>query len=377
MGLVAWGAYRVWPRTIEIHPAPLIPECKWVDGRNVVTLPGRYLVAQIGEYDDEFYAYLMYQYFSGARPFRNGEVLLTYRRGVGLLYPVEVQLDNDVTASYTLLAEAQASGLIKHFEWRFVTENRLLDFRHQRQVFVTAYSLTTHRRIEDLSRSQLLAYLRRFVQFKSSVDPRIRGKIDPVPLPLTQSQAQTLAVDILAVTDFYELPVEFFLGIGAMENNYMNVKGDLEHAVWKRRAQRGDIVLKRKGGRVLVLNPASGIWQITRETLRYSHQLYLRDKRDYSKLPERLRPPKELDLDNPDSEVLTTYAGLLFRDLLDRFQGDVATAVGAYNGGPGNPNPRYEEGVRMVAEYARTVMQQAATLNGQPAAGMRFLTPGR
>jgi hypothetical protein len=57
-------------------------------------------------------------------------------------------------------------------------------------------------------------------------------------------------------------------------------------------------------------------------------------------------------------------AGLLFRDLLDRFHGDVARAVGAYNGGPGNPNPLYEEGVRMVADYARRVMEHAAALNG-------------
>jgi len=28
-----------------------------------------------------------------------------------------------------------------------------------------------------------------------------------------------------------------------MENDYMDVNGDLEHAVWKKRAQRDDIVL--------------------------------------------------------------------------------------------------------------------------------------
>jgi hypothetical protein len=157
----------------------------------------------------------------------------------------------------------------------------------------------------------------------------------------------------------------------------MNVKGDLRHAIWKKRAGRGDLVLKRRSGRVLVLNPASGVWQITRETLRYVHSLYLKDRRDYSTLPAHLRPPQELDLEELAPEVLTTYAGLLFRQLLDRFDGDVAEAVGAYNGGPGNPNPRYEEGVRTVAQHARRVMQHAAVLNGRPAAGMRFLTRGR
>jgi soluble lytic murein transglycosylase-like protein len=72
--------------------------------------------------------------------------------------------------------------------------------------------------------------------------------------------------------------------------------------------------------------------------------------------------------------VLTTYAGLLFRDLLDRFGGDSTLAVGAYNGGPGRPNLRYEAGVRMAAEHARRVLEQAAALNGEAAAGRQWLT---
>ena len=58
-----------------------------------------------------------------------------------------------------------------------------------------------------------------------------------------------------------------------------------------------------------------------------------------------LRPARELDL-NQASSALTTYAGLLLRYLLDYFHGDVAKAVGAYNGGVRNPNGQYEAGVR-------------------------------
>ena len=341
-------------------------------------LRSRFLVAEIGAYDDELYAYLMYQYFRGAKTFKNCEVLLTYRRsGNALGYAVEVLQENDLLASLALLAKAQVNGLIKQHDWRYVNDDSLRRFRYQTQVFNTAYNLTTRRKIDDMSRAELVSYVRRFVRFKSAVDPRIRRKIEPIPRPLTKREAHQLAVDILTIADFYSLPLEFFLGIGAMENNYMNVKGDLQHAIWKKRVDRGDIVLKRRPGRVLVLNPASGVWQITRETLRYVHNLYLADRRDYSVLPERLRPPKEVNLDEPDPEVLTTYAGLLFRKLLDQFNGDISTAVGAYNGGPGNPNPRYEGGVRMVADYARRVMQQAAALHGEPAVGMRFLSPGR
>jgi len=158
-----------------------------------------------------------------------------------------------------------------------------------------------------------------------------------------------------------------------MENNYMNVKGDLGHAVWKRRPAKDDIILRRQGNRVLVLNESSGVWQITRETLRYVHALYLRDKRNYALLPEHLRPPRSLDIAGLDHRVLTTYAGLLFRDLLDRFQGDAGTAVGAYNGGPGNPNAKYEAGVRTVADYARKILEQAAALRGRRVVDLQFL----
>ena len=80
-------------------------------------------------------------------------------------------------------------------------------------------------------------------------------------------------------------------------------------------------------------------------------------------MPDYLRPQQELKVNEVDPDVLTTFAGLLLRDLLDRFNGDVALAVATYNGGPGNPNRRYEEGVRAVANHARSVLERAAALN--------------
>ncbi|HRJ18704.1 MAG TPA: hypothetical protein PLF84_06655, partial [Bryobacteraceae bacterium] len=165
-----------------------------------------------------------------------------------------------------------------------------------------------------------------------------------------------------------------FLGIGAMENNYMTVKGDIGNAIWKRRPHKGDIILRRAGGRVLVLNESSGAWQITRETLRLTHQLYLKDTRNYALLPERLRPPREINLDDVKPEHLTTYAGLLFRDLIDRFDGDITLAAGAYNGGPGRPNLRYAEGVERAAAHARTLMEQISALYGRRVVETPFIT---
>ena len=160
-----------------------------------------------------------------------------------------------------------------------------------------------------------------------------------------------------------------------MENNYLNAPGDSRNTVWKRRALPGDRVVKHQRGGVLVSNSSIGVWQITRETLRYAHRLFLKDQRDYSLLPMRLRPSKDLDLNHIDPEILTTYAGLLFRDLIDRFDGDVVKAAAAYNGGPGNPNMRYADGVGLVAGYARRMLEGVATLHGQSISETTFIGP--
>lgn len=370
-GLVAtavYGAHRLRPREIAIRPAPRIPEWSRVEGRDVVAFHDRHLVAELTRYEDEFYAYLMYTYLRGAPEYRDAELLLTYVESEGrIVYPLQIRLPNDLVAAVPRLAAAGAPS------WRHITSDALDRLRGQAHTFRMAYALPARRPLEDLTRTQLVGFIRRWLRFKSVTDPRIRRRIEPVPTPLTSDEAKQMAEDIVSVAEFYRLPLDFFLGIGAMENNYMNVAGDLEHAIWKRRAAKDDVVLKRKAGRVLVVNSSQGAWQITRETLRYAHRQYLADSRDYSTLPEHLRPPRDLDVLNVDPAVLTTYAGLLFRDLLDRCGGDVTLAVGAYNGGLGRPNLKYADGVRAVAEYARRTLEHAAVLNG-PAAGRRFLT---
>jgi hypothetical protein len=230
-------------------------------------------------------------------------------------------------------------------------------------LFLNAYKEPAGTTLEQLHPNELQSYLRRFLRFKSLTDPRIHQTLEIVPSPLSQRAASLLAADIIAVSEFYQLPLDLFIGIGAMENNYMSVPGDLNNTVWKRRADPGDIVLRRERHRVLALNDSTGVWQITKQSLRYAQRLYLTDKRDYSLLPERLRPTKTLDVNNVDPNVLTTYAGLLLRNLLDYFHGDTEKAVGAYNGGVDKPNLRYAAGVQIVAAYARTMIERAASLH--------------
>ena len=373
-----WAWRYFTPRPLPPRPTALLPAASVVHGDLVIAVPGRTVVAEVATYSDELFAYLMASYLRGTSTFRKADVLLTYRRASGrMVYPIRIHpRDRDLPSSLELLYSARAHGLVADADWRLADAATLGEFQRESGIFETAYNFPVRRHLEHLSRSELIHYAARFVRFKSASDPRTWLRHAASLEPLTSPEAEQLSEDIVTVADFYSLPLEFFLGIGAMENNYMNAAGDQNHTVWKRRAAPGDIVLRRARGRVLVRDDSQGVWQITRETLRYTHKLYLHDKRDYSRLPEALRPPRELDLDRVEPRVLTTYAGLLFRELLDRCGGDVDRALGAYNGGLRNPNMIYAQGVRAAAEHARSLMEHAALLRG-PVAGRRFLAAGK
>ena len=365
VALAGFG-YWLWPERISFSPVARVPLWSVTGEGQELSIPEDFLAAEIFRSDDDFFSYLMYDYLRSAPALRNAEILLTYREaGDKPSYTIVAHLRNDLLSAVPLLAKIQAAGVISGFEWRRASERSLENMRGQTALFVSAYNLPVHRKLEEIGYSRLQPYLERFIRFKSETDRRVLNTTHAPADGLSDEEAGRLAADIIAVADFYSVPLDFFLGIGAMENNYLNVDGDLQHTSWKRRAQKGDVVLERRRRRVLILNQASGVWQITRETLRYAHKLFLKDARDYSLLPVRLRPAKDLDLNDIDSEILTTYAGLLFRDLIDRFDGDVVKAAAAYNGGPANPNMRYADGVGLVAGYARRVLESVATLHGQ------------
>ena len=361
----AWVAYRTWPRTINTQLPPCLPVARFEGNRLAVQLRTDALLANVGEYRSELEGYLHYEYLKTHAGLAAPRVLLTVKHAdAGPLYEIYLVLDNNLLSDVPYLGRLMAKGYIPDYQLCPASFEGLARMRLQTAVFLGSYNPTHTPRLSTLSASQLLVPLARFLVFKSRTDRRVREQIQPVPTTLTFDQAKELSADILDVVHFYDLPLDVFLGIGAMENNYMNVRGDLDHSVWKRRAQRGDIVLRRERGRVLVSDYAMGVWQITRETLRSAHDLYLKDKRDYSVLPPRLRPSKHLSFDLDNSEVLTTYAGLLLRHLLDETHGDIAKAVGAYNGSIQKPNYQYAAGVEAVALYARDFLERAAHLDG-------------
>jgi len=376
LAALAGFGYWLWPERISFSLVARVPMWSVTGEGQELSIPEDFLAAEIFRSDDDFFTYLMYDYLRSTPALRTAEVLLTYREaGDKPSYTIVAHLRNDLLSAVPLLARIEATGEIPGFEWRRASERSLEHMRAQTAFFASAYNLPVHRKLEEIGYSRLQPYLERFIRFKSDTDRRVLDSTRAPADRLSDEAAGRLAADIIAVADFYAVPLDFFLGIGAMENNYLNVDGDLQHTTWKRHAQKGDVVLKRRPRRVLILNQASGVWQITRETLRYAHKLFLKDERDYTLLPVRLRPAKDLDLNNIDPEVLTTYAGLLFRDLIDRFDGDVVKAAAAYNGGPANPNMRYADGVGLVASYARKVLEGVATLHGQSIADTTFVKP--
>jgi hypothetical protein len=360
LAITSWTADRLWPRHMRVsaqhrHLAPKI------HGRNIaLPFSNEVACAEIASFDDQLEAFLRYEYLRGRNSDDASKIFLTAdRTGRRVHYKIFLLVENDQLTAVPRLNRMESYGLITHYELVAWTKQDLSFAQQQSRMFESAYNVPTEQKLENLPSFQLLPALADFLVFKSQTDWRVVGQSTRAPQPLTHHQALRLASDILDVAHFYNLPLDYFLGVGAMENNYMDVNGDLTHTVWKKRAERGDIVLERGRRRVLVSDYSIGTWQISRETLRAAHQLYLKDKRHYDELPPRLRPSRELDVNSVDSEVLTTYAGLVLRDLLDRFGGDVDQAIGAYNGGIRNPNPSYAAGVKNVALYARRVLEHA------------------
>ncbi|MFL6350436.1 MAG: hypothetical protein ACJ74Z_01105 [Bryobacteraceae bacterium] len=237
---------------------------------------------------------------------------------------------DDVSAGVEELAELRANHLTAPVEYSWITRPEFSEDLRQTNLLAQAYSSPDFPNLEQIPSAELQSYVRQFICFKSLTDPRTWDE-NQFSRPSLE-QAEGLAEDIIEVAQFYDLPIDVLLGIGAMENNFLNAPGDLNNAIWKRDIGRDDIVLQHRGRKAWVLNSSMGIWQITRQSLRHAHELFLCDTRDYSKLPVRLRPTDQLDMNFLSSHLLTTYAALLLRDLVDYFNGDVFLATGAYNG---------------------------------------------
>ncbi len=359
------STYYYWPQSLELPRAPIPQVVSAASGQTVVSWPGRVFVAKLGEFDSVLPAYLMLDYFRSHAPLRGKQVLLTAHGALSEPpYSIWVQLPDDVLSGVEEGAMLNQHPLISLLEESWITEPDFAEDLRQTNRFMQAYNDPEFPSLNEIRPDPLCLYVRQFICFKASVDPRTwPGNPSLLSRPSLE-RSEALAADIVEVARFYDLPVDLLLGIGAMENNFLNAPGDLNNAIWKKDIERDDIVLRRRGSKAWVLNSSIGTWQITRQSLRRAHELFLCDTRDYSKLPLEFRPTQELDMNFLSSRLLTTYAALLLRDLVDYFEGDTFFATAAYNGTKLHPNLRYAEGVESVASYARRVIGNTSKLNG-------------
>jgi hypothetical protein len=372
-----WIGYRVWPHKLPTSAPARASKVFVQDGKVGISLPTDVLTAEVGDYDRVLAAYLYFDFLRGRSEIDPHTVLLCAgpraprpeaTTVAGNSDPkIFLRLDNNVLSAVPYLDSLMADRLIPDFSLRTWSYEDAEKCQQQSLKFEADFRSPPIFRMHQISDRLLIDPLAEFIVFKARTDRRLLTRADPPPLVPSFEQAEQFAEDTIVIARFYSLPLDYFLGIGAMENNYMSVRGDLDYAVWKRRPQRGDIVLKRRHRRVLVRNYSLGVWQIQRETIRYAQLLYLRDRhiRDYSALPENLRPVLLQDPDQVQPETMTTYAGVIFRNLLDRFQGNVMKAVGAYNGGTLNPNPAYADSVRAIANYVRRMVVNAVAIEAE------------
>ena len=325
-------AVAVWCATLAgtymllsyVQPMPritrdFIPRVFFRGKQTIMPMPNGILVAAVGAYRDELTAYLRYDYLKGMQSLAGRNVFLVpSERTAGPEYTLYVQLPNDLFTAWNTMGYLLTGGYIDTYKLESPPYFEVLRWENETKLFNAAYQRPVRQRLLELPRDALTSAVASFILFKVRTDRRVRLHLEPAAgKELTTDDARDFAADMIDVAQFYNIPLPMLLGIGAMENNYLDIRGDLKHAVWRRYAQSGDIVLRRRHGRVLVSNYSVGPWQITRETLRYAHDLCLRDRRsrDYSELPARLRPPLRLNFNQLSTGVLTTYAGLLLRHL--------------------------------------------------------------
>jgi len=244
----------LWTLDLPALRYPALPAPQIQDHRLVLPFSPGVASAKVATFHDQLEAFLHFEYLRG-REARDGadtsRILLTAAdTATGPSYEIFIVCDNDLLTAVPRLSQLEGRNLIARYDLQSWTAKDFAYYRQQSHTFDVAYGVPTEQKLESLNSFQLLPALARFLVFKSQTDNRVLDRSDSAPRPLTREQASQLAADILDVARFYGLPLDYFLGVGAMENDYMDVDGDLDHAVWKKRAQRDDIVLRRIRKRV-------------------------------------------------------------------------------------------------------------------------------
>src|SRR5207248_8166336 len=159
-------------------------------------------------------------------------LLVSDDAGAQTIYRIVLVLPNDLIAGINKLLALQDAGLTAKVAYSWRTHEVVRKYVAETTLFVEAFQASSQRSFGRMKKEELHSYLRRFIRFKALTDPRIHGGSNTIPSPLTPSQADRLAADMIAVADFYDFPLDLLIGIGAMENKFMSVAGALQNTKW-------------------------------------------------------------------------------------------------------------------------------------------------
>jgi hypothetical protein len=162
----------------------------------------------------------MYQHYKSSTPLLDDELLLRYAAKKDTVeYQVLLVLTDDFVASVNRVTQLHSARNVEEFDWSLLPQRSLTGLRNQTTLFNSAYSLPVRRKMEDLSKQNCVyCYAGLFV---SHLRPA-RGSesaLSQFHRSLHQATPSVLLAT-LSLWRSYDLPLEYLIGIGAMENNY-------------------------------------------------------------------------------------------------------------------------------------------------------------
>lgn len=344
----AVGVY-FWPETFHSTVRSHFPIYETDATRPTLRVPDGDLFATVREFRDEVLAYTVFTYLRDSEAIRPARLFITARVDRGnTVYEIVARFPNDLLTSIPLISQLQVARLLSD-SWGIVPEALSKRWEQETELFSATYDLAIQRRLRGVPRTEVMSAVAAYLRSGPTNLPRTR-RVSPLRRVFAGVGRPRLVADIVMVAEFYALPLDLFLSIRDLDQSPESAEASADPA-----ADR----------------------ELTGEALRHANRLFMAETRDYAALPSHLRPLEQEiageQIAEVRAEVLTTYAGRLFRDLLDRSHGNLGEALAIYKGGPEAPN-RYRVGARRVGLYARKALHDAAIVSGALQMENRFGT---
>ena len=134
----------------------------------VVYISGRNLVGNLADFNDGFFAFLMFDYYRSRRALAQKQVMLTSEeQGQTTVYRISVRLPDDFLAGMKSSRNFSADHLTAKPEYAWIPQDELKRNFHQTMLFLESYGGPTQENFKRLHEDELRRYVRTFIRFKS------------------------------------------------------------------------------------------------------------------------------------------------------------------------------------------------------------------